>query len=79
LLLYEQQIFNAVRGKAVRERGKLDLWMKTIELHSPERIFKMGYSLTMVNGKMVRSQSEVNEGDVLETHLHDGVIQSVVK
>lgn len=79
LLLYEQQIFNAVRGKAVRERGKLDLWMKTIELHSPERIFKMGYSLTMVNGKMVRSQSEVNEGDVLETHLQDGVIQSVVK
>ena len=79
LLLYEQQIFNAVRGKAVRERGKLELWMKTIELHSPERIFKMGYSLTMVNGKMVRSQSEVNEGDVLETHLHDGVIQSVVK
>ena len=79
LLLYEQQIFNAVRGKAVRERAKLDLWMKTIELHSPERIFKMGYSLTMVNGKMVRSQSEVNEGDVLETHLHDGVIQSVVK
>lgn len=79
LLLYEQQIFNAVRGKAVRERGKLDLWMKTIELHSPERIFKMGYSLTMVNGKMVCSQSEVNEGDVLETYLHDGVIQSVVK
>ena len=79
LLLYEQQIFNAVRGKAVRERGKLDLWMKTIELHSPERIFKMGYSLTMVNGKLVRSQSEVNEGDVLETYLHDGVIQSVVK
>ena len=79
LLLYGQQIFNAVRGKAVRERGKLELWMKTIELHSPERIFKMGYSLTMVNGKMVRSQSEVNEGDVLETHLHDGVIQSVVK
>jgi exodeoxyribonuclease VII large subunit len=53
--------------------------MKTIELHSPERIFKMGYSFTMVNGKMVRSQSEVNEGDVLETYLHDGVIQSVVK
>lgn len=79
LLLYEQQIFNAVRGKAVRERGKLDLWMKTIELHSPERIFQMGYSLTMANGKLVRSQDDVNEGDLLETHLHDGVIQSVVK
>lgn len=79
LLLYEQQIFNAVRGMAVRERGKLDLWMKTIELHSPERIFQMGYSLTMANGKLVRSQDDVNEGDLLETYLHDGVIQSVVK
>ena len=64
---------------AVRERGKLDLWMKTIELHSPERIFQMGYSLTMANGKLVRSQDDVNEGDLLETYLHDGVIQSVVK
>lgn len=79
LSLCEQRMINAVRGKAVRERGRLDLMLKTIELHSPERIFKMGYSLTMANGKLVRSQNEVNEGDILETHLHDGVIQSVVK
>lgn len=79
LSLYEQRIINAVHGKALSERGKLDFWLKTIELHSPERIFKMGYSLTTVNGKLVRHQREVNQGDILETHLHDGVIQSVVK
>ena len=79
LSLYEQRIINAVHGKALSERGKLDVWLKTIELHSPERIFKMGYSLTTVNGKLVRHQREVNQGDILETHLHDGVIQSVVK
>lgn len=79
LSLYDQRIINAVHGKASRERGKLDVWLKTIELHSPERIFKMGYSLTTVNGKLVRHQREVNQGDILETHLHDGVIQSVVK
>lgn len=79
LSLYEQRIINAVHGKALSERGKLDVWLKTIELHSPERIFKMGYSLTTVNGKLVRHLREVNQGDILETHLHDGVIQSVVK
>ena len=79
LSLYEQRIINAVHGKALSERGKLDFWLKTIELHSPERIFKMGYSLTTVSGKLVRHQREVNQGDILETHLHDGVIQSVVK
>ena len=79
LSLYEQRIINAVHGKVLSERGKLDFWLKTIELHSPERIFKMGYSLTTVNGKLVRHQREVNQGDILETHLHDGVIQSVVK
>ena len=79
LSLYEQRIINAVHGKALSERGKLDVWLKTIELHSPERIFKMGYSLTTVNGKLVRHQREVNQGDILETHLHDGVIQSGVK
>ena len=79
LSLYEQRIINAVHGKALSERGKLDVWLKTIELHSPERILKMGYSLTTVNGKLVRHQREVNQGDILETHLHDGVIQSVVK
>ena len=53
--------------------------MKTIELHSPERIFKMGYSLTTVNGKVVRRAEDVQVGEVMETHLKDGVIRSVVE
>jgi exodeoxyribonuclease VII large subunit len=55
------------------------LWQKTIELHSPERIFKMGYSLTTVNGNVVRKKEDVLVGEVLETHLRDGVIRSVVE
>ena len=39
----------------------------------------MGYSLTTVNGKVVRTAQEVMKGDVLETHTHNGVIQSVVQ
>lgn len=78
-MVMEQRMINAVRRMVVREEGKLNLWRKTIDLHSPERIFKMGYSLTMAKGKIVRSNKDVHEGDVVETYLQDGMIQSVVE
>lgn len=79
LSLYQQRLKSAIRGTVLREQGKLGLWQKTIELHSPERIFKMGYSLTTVNGKVINNQEDVKAGDLLETHLQTGVIQSIVK
>ena len=79
LSLYQQRLKSAIRGAILREQGKLGLWQKTIELHSPERIFKMGYSLTTVNGKVINNQADVKAGDLLETHLQTGVIQSIVK
>ena len=79
LSLYQQRLKSAIRGAVLREQGKLGLWQKTIELHSPERIFKMGYSLTTVNGKVINNQADVKAGDLLETHLQTGVIQSIVK
>ena len=79
LLLYQQRIKNGLYRLLTQEKDKLSLWQKTIELHSPERIFKMGYSLTTVNGKVVRNQGDVKAGDVIETHLQEGVVESVVK
>ena len=79
LMVYHQRMMSAVYQALAREKGKLNLWQKTVELHSPERIYRMGYSLTTVNGKVVRGAQDVAKGDVIETHLRDGVIQSEVK
>ena len=79
LVVYHQRMMSAVYQALAREKGKLNLWQKTVELHSPERIYRMGYSLTTVNGKVVRGAQDVAKGDVMETHLRDGVIQSEVK
>lgn len=79
LVVYHQRMMSAVYQALAREKGKLNLWQKTVELHSPERIYRMGYSLTTVNGKVVRGAQDVAKGDVIETHLRDGVIQSEVK
>lgn len=76
---YMQRISYAAQRLLIQEQNRLQMWTKTIELHSPERIFQMGYSLTMVNGKPVMRKEDVKEGDVLKTYLQDGVVESVVK
>ena len=39
----------------------------------------MGYSLTTINGKVVKSIRDVKAGEELLTHTVDGVIRSEVK
>lgn len=76
---YLQRISYSAQRLMMQEQNRLQMWAKMIELHSPERIFKMGYSLTMVNGKPMMKKEDVKEGDVLKTYLQDGVVESVVK
>ena len=79
LVLYQQRLGGVLKRAVMKEQSKLALWQKTIDLHSPERIFKMGYSLTMVNGKVVTRVEDIQVGEVLETYLKDGIIRSVVR
>lgn len=79
LQAYMQRMSHAAQRLLMQEQNRLQMWTKMIELHSPERIFKMGYSLTIVNGKPVMRKEDVKEGDVLKTYLQDGVVESVVK
>ncbi len=74
-----QSLRFATQRRLHRQRAQLELWAKTIALHSPERIYRMGYTLTTVNGKIVRSIHDVQAGELLLTHTADGVIQSEVK
>ena len=76
---YLQRLTSATHRLLTLEQNKLILLQKTIELHSPERIFKMGYSLTTINGKTLKSIEDVKTGDILTTYLQDGNIQSIVK
>ena len=74
-----QSLRFATQGRLHRQRTQLEFLEKTIALHSPERIYRMGYSLTTVNGKIVKSINDVKAGDHLLTHTADGTITSEVK
>lgn len=76
---YLQRLTSTTHRLLTQEKNKLTLLHKTIELHSPERIFKMGYSLTTINGKTLKRIEDVKTGDILKTYLQDGNIESIVK
>lgn len=78
-----QELRRRLRQTAERQilirRHQLEMLAQTIQMHSPERIYRMGYSLTTVNGKIIRSTAELPGGTILTTHLSDGSVQSVVQ
>ena len=50
----------------------------TIRLLNPENILKRGYSLTLKEGRIIKSVSQVLEKDIIETHFSDGSIESKI-
>lgn len=68
----------AFRHALAREKLNLDMHEKTVMTHSPEHIFRKGYTLTTINGKTVHSAAELKRGDVITTEWHDGKRDSVV-
>lgn len=61
------------------QRQSLELYEKTIALASPERILKMGYSLTTRQGEFITQAKQLQKGDVLRHRFADGEVESVVQ
>lgn len=51
---------------------------RAITLASPERILKMGFSITTSGGRLVRNAATLKAGDRLATRFADGTIESIV-
>ena len=61
------------------QRHRLDLFQKSFEAASPERILSLGYSITRLNGKAVRDASTLKAGDEVETVVANGAFTSIIK
>ena len=61
------------------ERKRIELMESKLESASPNRILRLGFSITRVGGKAVRDANEVKEGDEIETTLASGTLRSIVK
>ncbi|MCE2615905.1 MAG: exodeoxyribonuclease VII large subunit [Phocaeicola sp.] len=76
--LLKQRLILSVYSCMEKEDHRLKLIEQQIRAASPEYMLKRGYSITLLNGKVVKDASEVKDGDILETLVMNGKIKSKV-
>jgi exodeoxyribonuclease VII large subunit len=78
-LIQFQQLIKIRALETIRAENKNLLQIQEkLRLVDPQTILKRGYSLTMMNGKVLKSVQLLKEGDLLETRLGDGTVRSKV-
>ena len=73
-----QQLSSEVRLFLREQNHRLEILKEKADAASPRHILAMGYSITRVNGKAVRSLGEIAAGDNVVTMVADGEFTSTV-
>jgi exodeoxyribonuclease VII large subunit len=60
------------------QKDRLAYMQELLVQVDPDTILERGYSITTLQGKRLRSASQVSAGDTIISHLHEGRIQSIV-
>ena len=77
--LLSNKVIPATTNKLMAKQHKLQLLEQRVDGVNPERMLRLGYSLTYKNGYVLRNVNEVKAGDEITTRLEGGIITSVVK
>lgn len=74
-----QNVQQVLLRRLERELQRVDSLSKQVDLLSPERVLRRGYSLTLKDGRVVTDASCLRRGDVLTSRFDSGEVQSVVE
>lgn len=66
------------RKLILKEQERIRLNENTMRLLNPENVLKRGFTLTLKDGKIVKSAKQLVENEVLETQFADGTIRSKI-
>ena len=77
--MFGQRLEQSAKTMLVKENHRLVRIADKAELASPERVLRLGYSITRINGHAVTDASGVKVGDTIVTTLANGEIRSEVK
>lgn len=78
LNLASGRLRNGVHASCERSKHRLELAETKMRYADPVHVLQRGYSITRIRGKALKSVSEAAAGEVLETFLKDGRIESKV-
>lgn len=76
---YLEKSFLGFRALISEVLNKLEHSEKVINLNNPERQLRLGYSIALASGRVVRSTNDVKVGEDFDLRVSDGKIGSEVK
>ena len=74
--IYNKTWSSKVESGLRHESEKISYLEKSIALNSPMRQIKLGYTIAMSKGKIVRRKSDVSVGDEIDIRVSDGEIKT---
>jgi exodeoxyribonuclease VII large subunit len=74
-----QNLRRATSALLVNQHHRLELLAQRLSDASPERLLKRGYTITMKDGRPVKSASQLRNGDKIVTCMKDGEVRSTVE
>ena len=74
----ESRIPMILSKSLMEKRHQLEIMEEKTKSLDPTLLLQRGYSITMKNGKVVRSADDLQTGDTLETRLANGTVHSTV-
>ena len=77
--ILSQNIQPILERKMLNESHRLQLLSQRIQAQDPELLLKRGYSITLKDGKSIRSASQLKSGDIIETRFAEGSVKAKVE
>lgn len=78
LLIHANRLREAIRFFFERQRHQLELTSQHLDSLDPTLLLRRGYTMTTLNGRIIKGAAEIKEGDRIKTIFHDGSIVSTV-
>jgi len=74
----EDLVAGGIRKMMLKEQERIRMNENTIRLLNPENVLKRGFTLTLKEGKIVKSVKDMNPGEEIETRFADGSVKSKI-
>jgi exodeoxyribonuclease VII large subunit len=78
LMKNQESIVTSVSNLLLTKNIRLVTLDNTLKILSPENVLHRGYSVTSVNGKILKSTDQIRNGDLIDTQLYKGKLRSKV-
>lgn len=73
------QLATLSQRRLQREQHRLDMLAQRVQSLDPNLLLRRGYSITLKDGRAVRSADNLQPGDIIETRLAEGSVRSKVE